>query len=117
MNTIEFNEYGKTVPGQFKPKAPKCPFIAAIPTLVVENAAGIKGLANCLVHVANINTTYYIDDKHRITTTWAGPVEADNYDYETNPLNLRSQEVWDFANSRIIRYNATGQYLVFAGEE
>lgn len=116
MNTIEFNEYGNVVPGQFKPGAPKCPFIATIPTLVVETVAGIKGLANCLVHVANINTTYYIDDKHRITITWAGPVEADNYDYEANPLNLRSQEVWDFANSRIIRYNATGQYLVFAGE-
>lgn len=112
MKNIEFSEYGKKVPGAFRPGEPKCPFIAVIPTLTVENITGIKGLSDCLVHVADTNTTYYIDDKHRITITWAGPVEADNYDYEANPLNLRSQEVWDFYNKRIIRYSAQGAYMV-----
>ena len=116
MKSIHFTEYGCCVPGKFERKEPKCPFVAVIPTLEVPTVANIKGLANCLVHVTENNTTYYIDDKHRIITTWAGPVEADNYDYETNPLNLRSQEVWDFANSRVIRYNATGQYLIFPAE-
>lgn len=117
MKNIEFNEYGSCVPGAFRPQEPKCPFVAVIPTLTVQTVANIKGLADCLVHVTENNTTYYIDDKHRITITWAGPVEADNYDYEANPLNLRSQEVWDFANSRVIRYNATGQYLIFNSSE
>lgn len=112
MKEIQFSEYGPAVPGRLAPGAPKCPFIATIPTLVVQNVAGLKGLANCLVHVTENNTTYYIDDKHRITITWAGPVEADNYDYEANPLNLRSQEVWDFANKRITRYSAVGGYMV-----
>lgn len=112
MNKIEFSEYGNNVPGAFRPGAPKCPFIAAIPTLTVENINGLKGLADCLVHVANINTTYYIDDKHRMVITWAGPVEADGYDYADNPLKLRSQEVWDFANKRVIRYSAQGSYMV-----
>ena len=112
MKNIEFTEYGPVVPGIFAPGEPGCPFIATIPTLTVENVAGLKGLANCLVHVSANNTTYYIDDKHRIVTTWAGPVEADNYDYVNNPLGLRSQEVWDFANNRVIRYNSVGAYMV-----
>lgn len=117
MKDIEFNEYGERVPGVFRPGAPKCPFVAVIPTLTVEHVSGLRGLADCLVHVTDNNTTYYIDDKHRIAITWAGPVEADDYDYEANPLNLRSQEVWDFKNGRIIRYNATGAYLIFQAEE
>lgn len=93
----------------------KCPHECVIPMLSVENADGIKNLAACFVHVLSTNTTYYVDERSRAIVVWAGPVEYDNYDYEANPLNLRSQEVWDFVNSRIIRYNKTGQYLIFQG--
>lgn len=115
MNKITFNQYREPVPGVFRPGEPKCPFIAAIPTLTVTNVEGLKGLADCLVHVTDNNTTYYIDDKHRVTITWAGPVEIDDYDYEANPKNIRSGEVWDFKNNRIIIYDAVGNYAVFAG--
>ena len=68
----------------------KCP-IAVIPSITVEDMNGIKGLADCFAHVASTNTTYYIDDKHRPMIIWAGPVEIDAYDIETNELGLRSQ--------------------------
>lgn len=91
---------------------PQCPPLAVIPTIEVMKRDDIKSLSNCFVHVAENNTTYYIDHQHRIIVTYAGPVEVDNYDYEENPLGLRSQEVWDFANNRVIRYSKTGQYIV-----
>lgn len=84
--------------------------VAVIPTVVVETTESLKELADCFVHVANINTTFYIDDKHRMIITWAGPVEVDGYDYENNPLKLRSQVVYDFENNRAIVYNKTGAY-------
>lgn len=87
-----------------------CPHQCIIPVLTIETADGLRNVAGCFVHVLQNNTTYYIDDKHRIITVWAGPVEHDNYDYATNPLDLRSQEVWDFENNRVIRYNKTGEY-------
>lgn len=87
--------------------------VAVIPTLVVETTEGLKELADCFVHVANINTTFYIDDKHRSIITWAGPVEVDAYDYANNPLKLRSQTVYDFENNRGIYYNKTGAYRLF----
>lgn len=83
---------------------------AVIPVLTVETADGIKNVAGCFVHVMQNNTTYYIDDKSRIITVWAGPVEYDNYDYEANPFGLRSQQVWDYENNRIIYYNKVGDY-------
>ena len=107
---VIYEEYGDTVPCRLDKTAPKCPFIAVIPTIVVDNTVGIKGLANCFVHVSNINTTFYIDDKHRTIITWAGPVEEDDYDYENNPLGLRSQVCYDFANNRAIYYNRVGNY-------
>ena len=84
--------------------------VAVIPTVVVETTEGLEELADCFVHVANINTTFYIDDKHRMIITWAGPVEVDDYDYENNPLKLRGQTVYDFANNIAIYYNKTGGY-------
>lgn len=84
--------------------------VAVIPTVVVETTEGLDELADCFVHVANINTTFYIDDKHRSIITWAGPVEISDYDYENNPLKLRSQTVYDFANNIAIVYNRTGAY-------
>lgn len=64
--------------------------------------------------MSDINTTFYIDDKHRITTTWAGPVEVDDYDYANNPLGLRSQMLYDFQNNRAVYYNKSGAYRLVA---
>ena len=86
--------------------------VAVIPAITVDDVSGIKNIADCFVHVSNINTTFYIDDKHRMMITWAGPVEADDYDYKNNPLHLRSQTVYDFSNNRAIYYNKTGEYRV-----
>ena len=87
-----------------------CRSAAVIPVLTVQTVDGIKNVASCFVHVLENNTTYYVDDKHRIIITWAGPVEFDNYDYANNPLKLRSQQVWDFKNNRVIYYNKIGEY-------
>ena len=89
--------------------------------MVVEHADSLKDLCNTFVHVSDINTTFYIDDKHRPIITWAGPVEYDNYDLTLNSLDLRSQFLIDFANNRGAYYNKTGNYQVFnfgnSGEE
>lgn len=87
-----------------------CPMQAIIPALVVETADGIKNVAGCFVHVMQNNTTYYIDDKHRIITVWAGPIFYDGYDYENNPFDLRGQVVYDFENNRKIVYNNQKEY-------
>lgn len=108
-----FNEYGKCVRAGIRNVAPSCKDIAVIPSITVENTAGIKGLADCFVHVTANNTTYYIDDKGRTTIVWAGPVEIDGYDYGENPLGLRSQTLYDFSNNRGVYYNAVGAYRVF----
>lgn len=111
MNCEYTNEYCKRYPGVIRNmEASKCPHTCVIPSITVDNADGIKNVAACFVHVLSANTTYYVDDKHRIIKVWAGPVEYDGYDYANNPLNLRSQEVWDFNNNRIIYYNKTGGY-------
>lgn len=88
--------------------------VAVIPTVVIDTVDGMKELADCFVHVSNINTTFYIDDKHRSIITWAGPVEIDGYDYENNPLRLRSQMVYDFENDLAIYFNKTGNYRLIA---
>lgn len=112
-NNIDFPDYGCYTPGCIRKITPNCKKqIAVIPAVTVDTVAGIKGLAACFVHVDNINTTYYIDDKHRMMIVWAGPVEADDYDYVENPLNLRSQTVYDLANNRAIFYGKTGTYKV-----
>lgn len=98
------------VPGVFRVKAPACPFIAQLATLVVEDISGVKDLADCLVHVSNINTTIYVDAQHRYIVTFAGPVFVDDYSYSTNPLGLRAQTCYDFKNNRAIIYNKTGAY-------
>lgn len=91
-----------------------CPAIAVIPSIELPTVDGLKQLYNCLVHVDANNTTYYVDDQHRIILIWAGPLETDDYDYAENPLKLRSQEVWDFKNNRVIRFNKTGEYRLSA---
>ena len=105
---IPFAEYGKAVPGCLRAVEPKCPFVAVIPSITVDDKSGIKNLADCFVHVASTNTTYYIDDKKRITQIWAGPVEYDDYDLDANTLGLRSQFLIDHANDYAAYYNQTG---------
>lgn len=107
-------EYGPKVGGCIRQISPKCPYKAVIPSVTVDTAENLKDLADCFVHVSDINTTFYIDDKHRIITTWAGPVEYNNYDLEANPLGLRSQFLIDFANERGAYYDKTGAYEVFS---
>ena len=75
---------------------------AVIPSITVDSVDGITNLANCFVHVTSINTTFYIDDKHRPMIIWAGPVEADV------PENIQSdEELIAFAKS----FNLRGQFL------
>lgn len=78
--------HGKITPGE-----KDCVENATIAQVTVDTIDGITNLASCFVYVTSTNTTYYIDDKHRILTAWKGVVEADDYNIETNPLNLRSQ--------------------------
>lgn len=106
-------EYGPKVCGAIRPGEPKCPYQATIPSLTVESVSSLKDLADCFVHVSDINTTFYIDDKHRPVITWAGPVEVDDYDLAENSLGLRSQIVYDFANNVAAYYNAQGVYRKF----
>lgn len=113
---IKFCEYGRKACGCIREKQPGCPMQAVIPSVTIESIDGIRNLADCLVHVANINTTFYIDDKHRTIITWAGPVEINGYDYEENPLNLRSQTVIDEENGRAIYFTKTGAYMIFNTE-
>lgn len=103
-------EYGPKVCGAIRPGEPNCPYQAVIPSLTVESVSNLKDLADCFVHVSDINTTFYIDDKHRPVITWAGPVEVDDYDYTNNPLGLRSQMLYDFQNNRAVYYNKSGAY-------
>lgn len=90
-NNCCFNEYRYKIPACIRNKQPDCTAQAVIPSITVETTDGITNLANCFVHVTGINTTFYIDDKHRPMIIWAGPVEIDAYDIETNELGLRSQ--------------------------
>ena len=68
---------------------PQCPVKAVIPLVEVATPENLKKLSNCLAYVQSTNTTYYVDNQHRFIICWAGPVFADNYDYNTNPLGLR----------------------------
>ena len=88
------NDYAYKQKACIRNKQPDCEAQAVIPSITVETVDGITNLANCFVHVSSTNTTYYVDDKHRIMITWAGPVEIDGYDVSSNPLNLRSQTLY-----------------------
>lgn len=112
-NKINFCEYGRKAKGCIREVEPSCPMAAVIPSVVVDDISGLKNLADCFVHVTSINTTFYIDDKHRAMITWAGPVEVNDYDFAMNPLGLRSQTVYDFKNNTGAYYNKTGDYRLF----
>lgn len=94
---------------------PECPAKAIIPLVNLPTIDGLNQLYNSFVHVDANNTVYYVDDKGMILLVFAAPVQVDDYDYENNPLGLRSQEVWDFKNKRVIKYSATGDYIVVTG--
>lgn len=105
-------EYGCKHKACIRVKDPDCPYEAVIPMVTVENIDNIKGLADCFVHVSSINTTFYIDDKHRIMTTWSGLVSVSGYDYDANPLNLRNQIAYDEVAGEVAIYNGRGQYEI-----
>lgn len=92
------SEYSCVAPACIRKDKPNCLAKAVIPAVTVETIDGITSLANCFVHVTSINTTFYVDDKHRPMVTWAGPVEAAEYDIEHNPLGLRSQSCYTEIN-------------------
>lgn len=71
------DEYPHKMPGCIRNRQPDCMAKAVIPAVTVDNVDNIYNLADCFVHVASNNTTYYIDDKHRIMIVWAGPVETE----------------------------------------
>lgn len=96
------------------PGLPKhCHQSAYIPLFTVEQVENIKDLVGCFVHVTANNTTYYIDERARMTVAWASPIEINDYDYKNNPLKLRSQTVYDFRNDRAIYYNKVGEYRLY----
>lgn len=86
-----FEEYKYTMPACIRNQAPDCKAKAVIPSVTTQTVDGLTNLANCFVHVTDINTTFYVDDKHRPMIIWAGPVEVSDYDTEANELGLRSQ--------------------------
>ena len=106
-------EYCGSTCAAIRPGEPKCPPQAVIPSLTVESVSNLKDLADCFVHVTDINTTFYIDDKHRIMTTWAGLVSVDDYDFDANPLNLRSQIAYDSKNNVAAIYDKQGANYIF----
>ena len=110
---IKFCEYGRMANGCIREKQPGCPMQAVIPSVTVESIEGIKNLADCLVHVSDINTTFYIDDKHRPIITWAGPIDIPGYDMEGNPNNYRDQIVTDVANQIAVIYDRSGNGYTF----
>lgn len=75
-NNCCMNEYRYKMPACIRNKNPDCTAQAVIPSITVETVDGLTNLANCFVHVTSINTTYYVDDKHRPMMVWAGDVEV-----------------------------------------
>lgn len=71
------SEYQYKMKACIKKDADPCKAKAVIPAITVETTDGLTNLANCFVHVTSINTTFYIDDKHRPMIIWSGDVEVD----------------------------------------
>lgn len=97
-------------------KFPTCPQnVAEVNS--VDNVAGIKAYKNSFVYVTNINTVFFIDNQRRITTICAMPLYKNNYDYQNNPLGLRSQTVYDFDNNLMIIYGPDASYRLIEMKE
>lgn len=118
-NDCCLNEYPYTTPACIRNKQPDCMAKAVIPSVTVDTTDGISNLANCFVHVTEINTTFYIDDKHRPMIIWAGPVEVSVYNYLENPLNLRSQDCYTTINGHYahIHFDKSGLGHVISVQE
>lgn len=103
-NTCSFRicEYPHKAKGCIRNKNPECPYNAVIASVTVETVDGIGNLADCFVHVTSINTTFYIDDKHRIMTIWQGPVET------TVPEDVQTEEQFE---EFIKSFGLRSQYL------
>lgn len=101
-NNCCLDEYSGIRSACIRKKQPDCTAKAVIPATTVETVDGITNLANCFVHVTSINTTFYIDDKHRPIITWAGDVEVDL------PSNIETEE--EFMNF-VKSYNLRSQFL------
>lgn len=101
-NNCCLNEYCYRMPACIRNKQPDCTAQAVIPSITVETVDGITNLANCFVHVTSINTTFYIDDKHRPMIVWAGNIETDL------PSDIQTEEQWkEFLHS----FKLKGQFL------
>lgn len=107
------SEYCGCKLGRIKEIEPTCDSTAVIPSIMVDTVDGITNLANCLVHVTSTNTTYYIDDKHRIMITWAGPVNIPGYDMEGNPKKFKDQIVTDVEAETAVIYDNHGKGYIF----
>lgn len=101
-NDCCLSEYNYTMPACIRNKQPDCTSKAVIPSITVETVDGITNLANCFVHVTSINTTFYIDDKHRPMITWAGNVEVDL------PETVQTEEEWE---EFVTSFDLKGQFL------
>lgn len=112
-NDCCMSEYCGCKLGRIKEIEPTCDSTAVIPSITVESVEGITNLANCLVHVNDTNTTYYVDDKHRIMITWAGPVNIPGYDMKNNPNGYRDQIVTDVENETAVIYDKHGKGYLF----
>lgn len=113
-NDCCMNEYAYKQKACIREKQPDCEAQAVIPSITVETIDGITNLANCLVHVTSTNTTYYVDDKHRIMITWAGPVNIPGYDMVNNPRHFKNQIVSDIDQKIAVLYDNNGRGFTFA---
>lgn len=112
-NDCCMNEYAYKQKACIREKQPDCEAQAVIPSITVETVDGITNLANCLVHVTSTNTTYYVDDKHRIMITWAGPVDIPGYNMEENPNHYKDQIVTDIESEMAVIYDKHGNGYIF----
>lgn len=101
-NNCCFQEYKHSMPACIRNKQPDCTAKAVIPSITVDTTEGLTNLANCFVHVTSINTTFYIDDKHRPMIIWAGNVEVDA------PADAQTQEQFE---EFIESFNLKSQFL------
>lgn len=80
--------------------------------VVVQTPEGIKGLSDCFVYVVSLNSTYFVSSSHEITILMCGPIYVNDYAGDVNPLGLRGQTCYDFANNKAYVYDLTGNYRV-----
>lgn len=80
--------------------------------VTVDSVANMQSLSNCFVNVTSIRTVFFISPQHEITVISSLPVFVDDYDVVTNPLGVRGQVLYDFANNKAYVYNEAGEYRI-----